>query len=111
MAKAKIQLMKLSCVKKQDAGLGKDEVNVYLGGEFHGGPFKIGKNGDDVFVGGGFTEFEDDILITLKEKDGDKEDTLGSWKAYATETSEIRRAHFHALSGADYHLLYDVDAL
>jgi|1185.fasta_scaffold122972_1 hypothetical protein len=109
MAKAQISLMTLSCVKKQDT-FGKDEVIVELGGDFHSGPHKIGKNGDDVGVGGGFTDFEDKITITLKEKDDGDDDVLGSWTAYATETDGIRRAHFHALSGADYHLTYDVDA-
>ena len=108
MATAKLSLMTLSCVKKQDT-IGKDEVLVYVGGNLHGGPFKIGKNGDDVFVGGGVVEFDDKILITLKEKDDGDDDTLGSWYAYASETDGIRRALFHALPGADYHLLYDVD--
>lgn len=110
MAKTKLTLMTLTCVKKQDT-VGPDEVLVYVGDNKPVGPLKISKNGQGVYVGGS-TEFDGEILITLKEQDkGGKDDVLGSWKAYASETDGIRRAHFHALSGADYHLLYDVDAV
>jgi hypothetical protein len=106
---ADLFLKELHCVKKRDI-IRKDEIKVYVGGDLHAGPIKIGKTGDDVTVGGGAVDFDTSITIELKELNGDKEESLGRHTARVEEQPlGLRTAHFHDLPGADYHPTYDVD--
>jgi hypothetical protein len=106
-----LRIVTLECVKKQDLGLGKDEVVIKVDGLALAGPFTMGRN-DKVTVNA-TRSFSGFAKVNLTELDGGlnfKDDDLGTVTVkdnvagLGDQTSE-----FHALAGADYHMTYRVD--
>ena len=109
---ATLRIVTLECVKKQDPGLGKDEVVIKVDGTTLAGPFKMGRN-DKVTVNAS-TSFSGSTKVNLTELDSGlnfKDDDLGTVTVKDTVAGlGDQTTDFHDLTGADYHMTFRVDA-
>ncbi len=101
---ATIKITTLKCIRQQDFS-GDDEPKIYLGSLF-AWDGKIGK-GESLHPNctRGFT---DNILVELKEVNGNKEKQLGSWTVSDNATPVGNAPLTATSSGYHYEVYFDV---
>ena len=99
-----IKITTLKCIRKQDVS-GDDEPKIYLGSLF-AWDGKIGK-GESLHPNctRGFT---DNILVELKEVNGNNEKQLGKWTVSDTPTPVGNAPLTATSSGFHYEVYFDV---
>lgn len=101
---ATIKITTLKCIRKQDMS-GDDEPKIYLGSLF-AWDGKIGK-GESLHPNC-TRGFSDNILVELKEVNGNREKQLGKWTVSDTPTPVGNAPLTATSSGFHYEVYYDV---
>ena len=101
---ATIKITTLKCIRKQDVS-GLDEPIIYLGGVF-AWDGKIAK-GESLHPNAQ-RGFSDNILVELKEVNGNNEKPLGKWTVSDTTTPVGNAPLTATSSGFHYEVYFDV---
>jgi hypothetical protein len=110
---ATLKVLTMECVKKQDT-VGQDSIHVHVDGTHLAGPFAMGKTDVKVFSGA-TRDFTGSAILELIEVDGkfggSNDESLGTVTVQEAQAGQGSiGCDFNRLSGADYHVEYEVIA-